>query len=292
MNKNLIPKTVKLLTIDHKDKYPNIPIHEQRMPSLECLTEIVEVIRSIVFPGYFGNSLVNNISISYNTGVCLQRLAFLLSSQINDALLFKSEEVDYIKTKEIANNLTSAFITKLPEIKEMLSDDVGAILNNDPSATNLGEVIFCYPAIKAILNYRVAHELYLLEVPLLPRMISEMAHSETGIDIHPGAQIGKSFAIDHGTGIVIGQTTIIGNNVTLYQGVTLGAKNFTLDDEGHPMDIARHPILEDNVTVYSNSSILGRITIGKGTIIGGNVWLTHSVPPNSKIQQTRCSEEC
>jgi len=151
-------------------------------------------------------------------------------------------------------------------------------------------VIFCYPAIRALVNYRIAHELLKLGIPLIPRIISEIAHSETGIDIHPQAQIGEYFSIDHGTGVVIGQTSIIGNHVQLYQGVTLGAKNFTLDDNGLPIDVPRHPIIEDDVTIYSNSSILGRITIGKGTVIGGNVWLTNSVPPNSRILQTRATQ--
>ena len=139
-------------------------------------------------------------------------------------------------------------------------------------------------------HQRIAHELYQLGVPVIPRIITEMAHSLTGIDIHPGAQIGEYFSIDHGTGIVIGQTAIIGNHVRLYQGVTLGAKNFTLDEQGLPMDLPRHPILEDEVIVYSNASILGRITIGKGSVIGGNIWLTHSVPPYSKLTQSRVNE--
>ena len=183
------------------------------------------------------------------------------------------------------------FINKIPHIKYLLSTDVKAILDGDPAAKSLSEIIFCYPAVHAILHQRVAHELLKLGVPVLPRIITEMAHSETGIDIHPGAQIGEYFSIDHGTGIVVGQTAIIGNHVRLYQGVTLGAKNFTLDEEGLPIDVPRHPIIEDYVTIYSNASILGRITIGKGSVIGGNIWLTHSVPPNSKVLQTRAVED-
>ena len=141
------------------------------------------------------------------------------------------------------------------------------------------------------MHQRVAHELFKLRVPVIPRIITEMAHSRTGIDIHPGAEIGAYFSIDHGTGVVVGQTAIIGNHVRLYQGVTLGAKNFTLDEEGLPMDVPRHPIIEDDVTIYSNASVLGRVTIGKGSVIGGNIWLTHSVPPYSKITQTRAVED-
>jgi serine O-acetyltransferase len=203
-------------------------------------------------------------------------------------LAFESNAID---TQEIAEEKTICFINKIPEIKRLLSTDIKAIYDNDPAAKNYGEIIFCYPAIKALLNYRIAHELFLLQIPLIPRIITEIAHTETGIDIHPGAVIGEYFSIDHGTGVVIGQTSIIGNHVCLYQGVTLGAKNFVLDEAGNPLDMPRHPILEDNVTVYSNSSILGRITIGEGTVVGGNVWLTHSVPANSRIIQTRAVED-
>jgi serine O-acetyltransferase len=161
------------------------------------------------------------------------------------------------------------------------------MFNNDPAVRNFGEVIFCYPVVQAMVHYRVAHELLKMNIPVIPRIITELAHSATGIDIHPGAQIGEYFSIDHGTGVVIGETCIIGNHVTLYQGVTLGAKNFFLDSHGHPMNIPRHPIIEDNVTIYSNSTILGRITVGHDSIIGGNVWLTYSVPAESHILQSK-----
>ena len=289
-NKSTIQETVELLTGNHSLQYPYIPIHERRLPSSVCLNEIIECIRSIVFPGYFGSPMVNDSSLVYHTGIGVEKIVNLLTQQIFDALSFQLEEVDTLQAREKAHSLAHAFLKRLPHIKYMLSTDVKAIFNSDPAAKNYGEVIFCYPAIKAISNYRIAHELYMLEVPLIPRIISELAHSETGIDIHPGAQIGEYFSIDHGTGIVIGGTSIIGKNVMLYQGVTLGAKNFTLDDEGHPIDIPRHPIIEDNVTIYSNSSILGRITIGHDTIVGGNIWLTRSVPPYSKIVQTRAIE--
>ena len=183
--------------------------------------------------------------------------------------------------------VADAFTEAIPELKRLLETDVAAIEANDPAASDLKEVVFCYPAVKAILHYRAAHILLGLNVPVLPRMLTEHAHSVTGIDIHPGARIGEYFAIDHGTGTVIGETAVIGNHVTLYQGVTLGAKNFVYDETGRPRNIPRHPIIEDNVTVYSNASLLGRITIGEGSIIGGNVWLTHSVPPRSRILQGR-----
>jgi serine O-acetyltransferase len=284
---NAIQNTVESLTNNHSRQYPFIPVHERRLPATTNLNDIIECIRSIVFPGYFGSPLVNEDSLVYHTGIGLEKIYNLLSQQIFDALSFQTENIDAAKTREESKALTHAFLDKLPYIKYLLSTDVKAIFDSDPAAKSFGEVIFCYPAIKAISNYRIAHELFTLNIPLIPRIITELAHAETGIDIHPGAQIDEYFSIDHGTGVVIGQTTIIGKKVTLYQGVTLGAKSFSLDDEGHPIDKPRHPILEDGVTVYSNSSILGRVTIGRGTIIGGNIWLTHSVPPYSRILQTK-----
>jgi len=167
-----------------------------------------------------------------------------------------------------------------------LASDVQAAFDGDPAAMSLNEVIYCYPSIKALSYYRIAHELYRLGVPLLPRIITEMAHSETGIDIHPGAQIQGNFFIDHGTGTVIGETCVIGKNVRIYQGVTLGAKSFPVDKNGNPVKgIPRHPIVEDDVIVYSGATILGRVTIGKGSVIGGNVWITEDVPAGSHIAQ-------
>lgn len=184
-----------------------------------------------------------------------------------------------------------AFLQGLPKVKELILTDVEAIAENDPAVTGEREIVFCYPAVTAMLYYRSAHLLLGLGVPVIPRMLTEYAHSATGIDIHPGARIGSHFAIDHGTGIVIGETTIVGNHVTLYQGVTLGAKNFRYDENGRPVNQPRHPVLEDGVTVYSNASILGRVRIGEGSVIGGNVWLTHDVPPHSRILQGRTRED-
>lgn len=161
------------------------------------------------------------------------------------------------------------------------------MFHSDPAVTSISEIIFCYPVIQMMIHYRIAHALHLLGVPVLPRIITEMAHSKTGIDIHPGAQIGEYFSIDHGTGVVIGETCIIGDHVTLYQGVTLGAKSFVHDKDGNLLNTPRHPIVEDYVTIYSNSSILGRITIGHHTVIGGNIWLTDSIAPYSKILQQK-----
>lgn len=184
--------------------------------------------------------------------------------------------------KEKAREMT-AF---LPELKELLAMDVEAAYNGDPAAESYEEIICCYPVIKAMINYRVAHKMLQLGVRLIPRIMTEMAHSETGIDIHPAATIGHHFTIDHGTGVVIGATCIIGNNVKLYQGVTLGAKSFPLDENGNPIKgIPRHPIIEDNVIIYSNSTVLGRITIGQGTVIGGNLWVTEGTRPGEKLMQ-------
>ena len=182
--------------------------------------------------------------------------------------------------------LPESFWPHIPEIARLVNTDVDAMLHNDPAVTDRGEVVLSYPLTQVMMHYRTAHVLYQLGVPRIPRMLTELAHSRTGIDIHPAAQIGDHFCIDHGTGVVIGETTIIGSHVVLYQGVTLGAKNFEYDEQGRPIDIPRHPILEDHVTVYSNTSILGRVRIGHDTIIGGNVWLTQDVPANSIVLQS------
>ncbi|KKB51587.1 serine O-acetyltransferase [Parabacteroides sp. HGS0025] len=287
---NQIQKNVERLSASCLPEYKYIPLHQKPSPSVHSLREIMRLLRKVIFPGFFGSEQEAQVdSIQYYTGVYLEQIYDLLQEQIYNGLCF---EVDRCcDSKDRASEIAISFINQIPHIKYLLSTDVKAILDGDPAAKSVSEIIFSYPAVRAILYQRVAHELLKLGVPVLPRIITEMAHSDTGIDIHPGAQIGEYFSIDHGTGIVVGQTAIIGNHVRLYQGVTLGAKNFTLDEEGLPMDIPRHPILEDHVTVYSNASILGRITIGEGSVIGGNIWLTHSVPPNSKVLQSRAVED-
>lgn len=264
------------------------------LPSGKSLRRIVELAREILFPGYFGNSTVHRRTINYHIGVNVEEVFGLLTEQIQAGLCFGLENnpsentIKKIPDRDTAASIAARFISKLPEIRRILATDVEAAYYGDPAATCFGEIICCYPIIRAITNYRIAHELYMLNVPLIPRIITEMAHSETGIDIHPGAQIGHHFTIDHGTGVVIGATCIIGNNVKLYQGVTLGAKSFPIDENGNPIKgIARHPILEDDVIVYSNATILGRITIGKGATIGGNIWVTESVPAGARIVQRR-----
>ena len=193
-----------------------------------------------------------------------------------------------VNYNKLSMEKATSFISMLPDIRETLHTDVIAAYNGDPAAKSFGEVIFCYPSIRAISNYRIAHALLKLGVPLIPRIISEMAHSETGIDIHPGATIGSYFVIDHGTGVVIGETTIIGNNVKMYQGVTLGAKSFPLDENGNPIKgIKRHPNIESNVILYSNTTILGDITVGEGAVIGGNLWIDYDIPAGSKLSQSK-----
>jgi len=283
-----INNIIQKLSDIHNPDYRYIPMYDKQLPSVHTVREIVDVIRKIIFPGYFGNPVVTEESVQYHVGVNTEKLYYLLFEQIRKALAFEENREEIGATAE---EKTRHILGRIPEIKRLLSTDIKAMCDNDPSAKNYGEIIFSYPAIKALLNYRIAHELWLSKIPLIPRIITEMAHAETGIDIHPGATIGEYFSIDHGTGTVIGQTSVIGNHVFLYQGVTLGAKNFVRDEAGNPIDVPRHPILEDNVTVYSNASILGRITIGKGTVVGGNVWLTHSVPPHSIILQTKAVEE-
>lgn len=255
------------------------------LPSLSMLNEIVGLCRAILFPGYFGHSGISSHTIAYHTGVNVEELYYKLVGQIQAGLCFSEER----KSAHVdAVSIAGQFIERLPHLRRLLATDVVAAYEGDPAATSYGEVISCYPAIRAISNYRIAHELHLLGVPLIPRIITEMAHSETGIDIHPAATIGSHFTIDHGTGVVIGATSILGNHVKLYQGVTLGAKSFPLDAQGNPIKgIDRHPILEDNVIVYSNSTILGRITIGHDAVIGGNVWVTEDVAPGAKVLQRR-----
>lgn len=288
-------KTIQKLS--DPDSYQTV-CHQHKMgeplPSIAKLTRVIELVREILFPGYFGNTTLRRNTTQHYMGVYVDELYELLSKEIFAGICFECDgniDVDIEKYKNKANQNAIEFIEFLPEIRRRLVTDVEASYLNDPAARNLGEVIFCYPAIRAITNYRVANKLLQLDVPLIPRFISEMAHSETGIDIHPKAQIGEQFTIDHGTGVVIGSTSIIGKNVKIYQGVTLGAKSFPLDENGNPIKgIPRHPIVDDNVVIYAGATILGRITIGKNSVIGGNVWVTESVPPNSRIVQSKAKE--
>lgn len=253
------------------------------LPSVELLSEMVSLVASVIFPGYYGANSMANCTIKNHIAVNLDRIYWLLCDQIERALKYEG----LITAGSNAVNISRDFIASVSDIRNLLITDVEAIYKADPAANSHGEVVFCYPSIVAMIHYRIAHKLHELGTPLIPRIISEIAHSKTGIDIHYEAKIGSYFAIDHGTGVVIGQTCIIGDRVVLYQGVTLGAKGFRRDEQGNLINEPRHPIIEDDVVIYSNSSILGRITIGKGSIIGGNTWIDSDVAPYSKITQSQ-----
>ena len=276
------PQSLQGLFHQHRDGNP--------LPSSKRLKEIIDLSRSILFPGYFGKSQVNIDTIQYQIGVNVEKLHRLLSEQILAGLCFSCGETKNIHCNECkaeAERITTQLIAKFPELRRILGTDVTAAFNGDPAAKSTAEIISCYPVIKTLTNYRIAHELFVMGVPLIPRMMMEMAHSETGIDIHPGATIGSYFTIDHGTGVVIGETCVIGNNVKLYQGVTLGAKSFPLDEEGNPIKgIPRHPIIEDNVVIYANATVLGRITIGDHCVVGANTWVLQDMKPGEAIYKT------
>lgn len=242
-----------------------------KAPSVSQLKRLMELVGYVFFPDY------SDVP-SWTNG--------------NEAIhAVLADQLSTITTITDPDKMADDFVQALPEIARLLHTDALAVMHNDPAVKSMQEVILCYPVVKVMVHYRTAHQLHLQGVPIIPRVITEMAHSATGIDIHPAAQIGEHFCIDHGTGVVIGATSVIGNHVMLYQGVTLGAKNFSYDANGVPIDMPRHPILEDYVTVYSNTSILGRVRIGHHTIVGGNVWLTHDVPPHSRVLQSRAIEE-
>lgn len=253
-------------------------IEKKHFPSRSKVIDITEGLRELLFPGYLGRTNLCWLNIEYWAGNKLDYLFSELSREIVFSLGDKSQE-------ERAYHETEVFFSKLPAVREMLEEDVQAAFDGDPAAKGLDEVIFSYPCLVAISIHRLAHELFVQGVPLIPRMMTEYAHSVTGIDIHPGAKIGRSFFIDHGTGVVIGETCEIGNNVKIYQGVTLGALSFPKDERGKIIrGIKRHPTIEDDVTIYAGATILGGQTIiGKGSIVGGNVWLTHSIPPYTKV---------
>ncbi|MDY6968441.1 MAG: serine O-acetyltransferase EpsC [Spirochaetota bacterium] len=265
--------------------------HQVPMPSIDALSIIVNHLKMILFPGFFGHSDISPDTMKYYIGATLYKIFSLLAEQVKRGFCFtcsEGEYVDCVDCEKKARYITMQFLIQLPEIRYLLSTDVLAAYNGDPAAKSMGEPIFCYPNISALIHYRIAHILHSLEVPLIPRIITEMAHSNTGIDIHPGAKIDESLFIDHGTGVVIGETCIIGKNVRIYQGVTLGAKSFPLDKNGNPIKgIPRHPVVEDNVIIYSGATILGHITIGQGSVIGGNIWLTYSIPPETKLLQSK-----
>lgn len=261
-------------------------IDAKNLPVREKVIQIIHEFLELLFPGYTGRRLVKRENIA---SVVMELLVILqreLSEQIELALRHQCRMAN-CQTQDcaaLARQITAAVLAKLPEIRRMLQEDVQAAYDGDPAARSFEEIVISYPYLLALSIHRIAHELYKLEVPLLPRMMSEYAHSRTGIDIHPGATIGRHFFIDHGTGVVIGETAVIGNNVKMYQGVTLGAVSFPRDEKGQIIrNQKRHPTLEDDVTVYAEATILGDIVIGRGAVIGGNVWIRDSVPPGTIV---------
>ncbi len=263
------------------------------LPSQDVVVSCQQALRSVFFPGYFGSRDLHEESLHYYIGATLDRVVRLLEGQILRGLAFTRKHDPHAcrHCEERAAAATRDFVTRLPHVRALVGSDVEAAYDGDPALRHRDEAIFTYPGVSAIVAQRLAHELFKLEVPIIPRMITEHAHSATGIDLHPGATIGERFFIDHGTGVVVGETAVIGDRVTLYQGVTLGARSFPLDAEGHPIKgIERHPIVEDDVVIYAGATILGRITIGRGSTIGGNVWLTNSVAPGSRVTQAVAKE--
>lgn len=258
------------------------------LPSRETLEEIVGDLRAVLFPAHYGPPDLSPDGIRYYIGHRLDAALQELLEQVRRGLLFACSHTEgaCLFCEQRAVDVIREFAHALPEVRALLGSDVQAAFERDPAASSPDEAVFCYPGITAITHHRLAHVLYDLGVPLIPRIISELAHGATGIDIHPGARIGGRFFIDHGTGVVIGETAVIGERVCLFQGVTLGAKSFALDAQGRPIKgRPRHPVVEDDVIIYAGATILGRITIGRGSSIGGNVWLTRGVPPGSRVTQ-------
>lgn len=267
-------------TVGRLTDLEGLPMPLAPCPSAEVLERVIGICRSVLFPGYYGGGCLAGATLVHHIGTRTERLLRLLEGEICAALTFEGRTFAPAEPSELA----VALVERLPAVRELLLTDVEAAYAGDPAARSRGEVIVCYPATRALTCYRVAHELHRLGVPLIPRIIAETAHRETGIDIHPAASIGPAFSIDHGTGVVIGETCVIGRGVKIYQGVTLGARSFPLDGRGRPIkSLPRHPILGDDVIVYAGATILGRVTIGRGAVIGGNRWVTHDVPEGTRL---------
>ena len=278
--KSAILKAAKGLTENYASEELFMPKSGRRLPNRSVIIDIVRDLKSIVFPGYFSTDTSATIFPEYYVGHRLNNIYDRLKNQIEIALLYHGEEPEEAAAR--ADRTTCGFFEQLPEIQRLLLTDVQAGFDGDPAAKSKEEIIFSYPGLFAIYVYRLAHVLYKEEIPFIPRVMSEYAHGRTGIDINPGATIGEYFFIDHGTGVVVGETTEIGNNVKLYQGVTLGALSTRMGQQ--LANVKRHPTIRDNVTIYSNSTVLGGETVvGENTIIGGNTFITESIPANTKV---------
>jgi len=261
-------------------------IDASNLPLRDKILQILDLLFEVLFPGYTGKRTVTKSNINFIVGDILCQIAAELTEQAERAYQYQCRigKCNGCDCRTMAENVTHHLLTRIPKIRDRLKGDVKAAFDGDPAAKSYEEIVISYPCIIAIATYRLAHELYLKQVPLIPRIMSECAHAQTGIDIHPGARIGKNFFIDHGTGVVIGETTIIGDNVKIYQGATLGALSFPKDERGRIIKGGkRHPTIEDNVTIYAEATILGDVTIGKNSVIGGNVWIKESVPPGVTV---------
>lgn len=265
--------------IHHLDRHP--------LPSHDEIVRVLDTVHELIFPGYIGAQGLTDTSLQLHVESRMTWLYEALTEQINRAINHGKNLHAACRVEAKATECAADFLAQLPAVRKTLATDIRAAYDGDPAATCLDEIIFSYPSTYAVMVYRLAHELYKMGVPLIPRIMTEHAHHRTGIDIHPGTRIGSSFFIDHGTGVVIGGTAVIGNNVKIYQGVTIGAFSFDKDAAGQLIrNTKRHPTIEDDVVIYAGTTILGGDTvIGYGSVIGGNVWLTHSVPPGSRVLQ-------
>ena len=281
LNSKKIEKLVGEIAGTYKDDSGINFIDTSNLPVRDKILNILDLFSELLFPGYTGKRTVTKSNINYIVIDILYHVYTELSEQIERAYKYRCrmEKCDTGDCRTMAEGAAEHLLTQLPNIRELLKGDVGAAFDGDPAAKSYEEIVISYPCIIAIATYRIAHELYLKEVPLIPRIMTECSHARTGIDIHPGAKIGKNFFIDHGTGVVIGETSVIGNNVKIYQGVTLGALSFPKDERGKIIKgHKRHPTIENNVVIYAEATILGDVVIGKDAVIGGNVWIKESVP--------------
>ncbi|MHC4646219.1 MAG: serine O-acetyltransferase EpsC [Planctomycetota bacterium] len=283
---NKIESLVREITETYKGDSGINFIDASNLPVRDKILEVLDLLIELLFPGYTGKRTVTRTNINYVVIDILCHVYTELCEQVERALKYRCrmEQCDTGDCRTVAEDATQHLLTRLPGIREMLKGDVAAAFDGDPAAKSYEEIVISYPCIIAIAIYRIAHELYIKDVPLLPRIMTEVAHTKTGIDIHPGARIGRNFFIDHGTGVVIGETTVIGDNVKIYQGATLGALSFAKDDRGRIIKGGkRHPTIEDNVTIYAEATILGDVTVGKNAVVGGNVWIKESVPPGVTV---------